>query len=628
MDDTSEAHSRPNGHPSIQTKIADLIEHISDGFIVFDAGMNYIYVNKRAGELLGRKPEDLVGRNYWEEYPEARGTAFANAYLKAMQTQTPVLLEDYYAPWDRWFENRIYPSGEGIAILFTEITERKRALERVHEQNRLIAALVDTIPGLVYVYDWETDSNVYANKGIEYLLGYTSEQVQEMGRNLFGLLAHSDDSQPILNSQDRLMSARDEDTIEVEYRMRHADGEWRWLRSHERPFARRSDGSLKQKFGIALDVTAHKRAEAQIQQQIKHLNALRMIDIAINSSFDLQVILNIVLQYISSYLSVDAAAVLLFHYHLQSMEYVASRGFRSPLAQRSPLRSQAGYAGRVAAERRTIHVHDIREVVAQNTLSPQMGQEGFVDYYGTPLIVKGEVKGALEIYHRAPLELNNEQLQFLETLAGQAAIAVDNAQLFNSMQQAHTDLIVAYDATITGWSRAMALRDQESEGHAQRVTELTIALAQAMRIPELELVHIRRGALLHDIGKIQIPDHILLKAEPLTEEETRIFQKHPEYAYELLSPIGYLQPALDIPYCHHENWDGTGYPRRLKGEEIPVAARIFAVAHAWDKLSHDQRARKAMSRQDALEFMKRESGKSLDPQVLEAFLELLDELEP
>ena len=627
MDDKPETHASRNAHPIAPAKIAEFIERISDGFVAFDVQMNYIYVNKRAGELLGRKPEDLVGKNYWDEYPEARDTPFAKAYVRALETQTPVLLEAYYAPWDRWFENRIYPASDGISILFTEITERKKADEGLQEQNRLFTALVETIPGLVYIYDWETDSNVYSNKGIEYLLGYTSAEVMDMGNQLFSRLGNAEDFETLLNSQTRLMAAHDEDTFEVEYRMRDAEGNWRWLRSYERPFARHSDGSLKQKFGIALDITAHKRAEEQIQQQLKRLNALHMIDIAINSSFDLKVVLNIVLQYVISQLAVDASAVLLLQPHLQSMEYVASRGFQSPLVQRSRLKNSAGYASRVATERSTIHANEMPALSTHTTLSPQMLNEGFVDYYGTPLIVKGEVKGVLEIYHRASLKFSREQLEFFETLAGQAAIAIDNAQLFNSMQQANTDLIIAYDATIAGWSRAMALHDQESDGHAQRVADMTLVLAQAMDIPEAQLVHIRRGALLHDIGKILIPDRILLKTGPLADDERQTVQKHPEYAYELLSPIGYLQPALDIPYCHHEKWDGTGYPRRLKAEEIPIAARIFAIADVWDALANDTHYRKAMSRKDALEYIRSQSGKHFDPRVVEVFLRLFPELD-
>lgn len=627
MDDTPETHSTKNKPLIAPTGIAEFIERISDGFVAFDAQLNYIYVNKRAGELLRRKPEDLIGKNYWEEYPEAHETPFAKAYRQALETQMPILIEDYYAPWDRWFENRIYPSSDGILILFTEITERKKAETDLQEQNRLIEALVETIPGLVYIYDWQKDLNVYSNRGLEYLLGYTADQLQEMGQNSFGQLVNTNDLESVARSQSRLMAARDGDTLEVDYRMRHADGEWRWLRSYERPFARNRDGSLKQKFGIALDITAHKRAEEQIQQQLKHLNALRMIDIAINSSFDLKVILNIVLQYIASHLSADASAVVLIQQHLHQMEYAASRGFLSPLVQRSPLKSKAGYASRVATERHTIHVNERLEISTRSASSSHMAKEGFVEYYGTPLIVKGEVKGVLEIYHRSPLELNAGQLQFFETLAGQAAIAVDNAQLFNSIQQANTDLIIAYDATIAGWSRAMALHDRESDGHAQRVTDLTLSLAQAMGIHESQLVHMRRGALLHDIGKILIPDHILLKPEPLTEEDAQTIQKHPEFAYELLSPIGYLQPALDIPYCHHEKWDGTGYPRRLKGDEIPIAARIFAIADVWDNINSDTSNRKAMSRPEALDYIRDQSGKHFDPGVVDAFLALFTEPE-
>jgi putative nucleotidyltransferase with HDIG domain len=253
--------------------------------------------------------------------------------------------------------------------------------------------------------------------------------------------------------------------------------------------------------------------------------------------------------------------------------------------------------------------------------SQQIANEGFVDYYGTPLMVKGEIKGVLELYHRTPLELNQEQLEFFETLAGQAAIAVDNAQLFTSLQQAHNNLIMAYDATIAGWSRAMDLRDQDSQGHAQRVTNLTLKLARLMGVSDSELVHIRRGALLHDIGKIAVPDTILLKTEPLTQEEWEKMSKHPEFAYELLSPIGYLQPALDIPYCHHENWDGTGYPRGLKGKEIPLAARIFAIADVWDVITSDQPHRRGMPKEKALEYIKEQSGKALDPQVVKAFVD-------
>jgi PAS domain S-box-containing protein len=602
----------------------DLIERISDGFVALDAKMNYTYVNQRGGELLGRKPEELIGRNYWEEYPEAHGTPFANAYVRAIETQTSVLIEDYYAPWDRWFENRIYPSNDGITILFTEITDRRKAEEEAREQNRLISALAETIPGFLYVYDLEKGKNVYSNKGTEHLLGYTVEEVESMGTELFNRLLHPDDNESVMASQDRLATTKDAGVGEVDYRMRHAGGEWRWIRSYERPFTRHADGSLRQKIGIAIDITARKLAEEQNQRQLKRLRALRLIDVAISSSFDLNVVLDLVLQHLLLQLGVEAGAVLLVKSHLQTVEYVASQGFQSSSRPRTRSKLSERYADQVVAERRAIHLTDLTRTDEQLPQLQQMIVEGFVDYYGTPLIVKGEVKGVLEIYNRSPLNLNTEQLDFFETLAGQSAIAIDNTQLFNSLQRAHSDLIMAYDATITGWSRAMDLRDRESQGHAQRVTDLSLSMAKEMKIPEAQLIHLRRGALLHDIGKIGVPDHILLKSTPLTAEEEKQMQKHPEFALELLSPIGYLQPALEIPYCHHEKWDGTGYPRRLKTEQIPLSARIFSIVDAWDNLIHGRPYQSAISREQALECIRSESGQSFDPEIVEVFLTVMD----
>ncbi len=183
--------------------------------------------------------------------------------------------------------------------------------------------------------------------------------------------------------------------------------------------------------------------------------------------------------------------------------------------------------------------------------------------------------------------------------------------------------LVTYDVTLEGLSRALDLRDKETEGHSQRVTTLAVRLADAMGVPKKELAYIRWGALLHDIGKMGIPDAILLKPARLTEDEWAIMRRHPVYAYELLSPIPYLRALLDIPYCHHEKWDGTGYPRGLKGEAIPLTARIFAVADVWDALRSDRPYRPAWPAQKAREYIREQSGTHFDPQVVEAFLRLI-----
>jgi HD-GYP domain-containing protein (c-di-GMP phosphodiesterase class II) len=254
--------------------------------------------------------------------------------------------------------------------------------------------------------------------------------------------------------------------------------------------------------------------------------------------------------------------------------------------------------------------------------------EGFVAYYGVPLIVKGEVKGVLEVFHRTPLSQSGEKsewLDSLETFAAQAAIAIDNTQLFENLERANSELFFAYDATIAGWSRALELRDQETEGHTMRVTDITLRLAQAMGISEAEIVQIHRGVLLHDIGKMGVSDSILLKPDALTDDEWAIMHQHPQLAYDMLSPIAYLRRALDIPYCHHEKWDGTGYPRGLKGENIPLAARIFAVVDVWDALRSDRPYRPAWSSAKALEYIREQSGKQFDPNVVEMFLKMVSD---
>ena len=185
------------------------------------------------------------------------------------------------------------------------------------------------------------------------------------------------------------------------------------------------------------------------------------------------------------------------------------------------------------------------------------------------------------------------------------------------------DLSHAYDATIEGWSRAMDLRDHETEGHTQRVTDMTLNLARAMQVSESQLTAIRCGALLHDIGKMGVPDAILLKEGKLSEEEWVLMRKHPQLAHDMLVPIAYLNDALNIPYCHHEKWDGTGYPQGLAGENIPLVARIFATIDVWDALITDRPYRKKWTRQKARQYIKEQSGRHFDPQVVEVFLKTI-----
>jgi putative nucleotidyltransferase with HDIG domain len=196
------------------------------------------------------------------------------------------------------------------------------------------------------------------------------------------------------------------------------------------------------------------------------------------------------------------------------------------------------------------------------------------------------------------------------------------AELFDDLQHSNAELAIAYDTTLEGWSRAMDLRDEETEGHTKRVTDVALRLARALGLSEGDLVQVRRGALLHDMGKMGVPDAILRKPGPLSEEEWVIMRLHPVYAYQMLAPIPFLRSALDIPYCHHEKWDGTGYPQGLRGEQIPLAARIFSVVDVWDALRSDRPYRPAWPEEKVLEYIRTEAGTHFDPKVVEVFLSM------
>jgi len=242
-----------------------------------------------------------------------------------------------------------------------------------------------------------------------------------------------------------------------------------------------------------------------------------------------------------------------------------------------------------------------------------------------PLKIKDKLIGVLYVDNRTRSGVfKQENIGLISAFANQAAIAIHNAFLFDELQESKDELEIAYEATLEGWVRALDLRDKETEGHTKRVTSLTQKLAREMGLNEQAINHMTRGALLHDIGKMAIPDGILLKPGPLNTDDRAVINTHPIIAYEMLSPIKFLNPALDIPYCHHEKWDGTGYPRGLKGEDIPFAARIFSVVDVWDALVSDRPYRKRFSPSDALKNIRESSGSYFEPRIVDAFLSLDD----
>ena len=371
---------------------------------------------------------------------------------------------------------------------------------------------------------------------------------------------------------------------------------------------------------MSLDVTTHKRAEEELRRQMRRLDALRAIDLAILQTTNWRLALKTVRDEAHEQLNVDAVAIALLNGH-HRLEVVSSLGLDAVV--RTPnLPLGSGLAGTAARERRTISKADIPHRRADSTDQKLIVAESGTAY-ATPLVTRGELIGLMVVSSRACLHPSAEWVAFLEALAGQGAMAIDSGRSFDELQRSNLNLAMAYEATMEGWCRALELRDRETEGHTVRVTDVTVDLARAAGVPETQLVHVRHGALLHDIGKMGVPDAVLLKPGPLDEEEWRVMRQHPTIAHELMLPIAYLRPALDIPYCHHERWNGSGYPRGLSTTDIPLEARLFAVVDVWDALRSDRPYRKAWPESEVRAYLQTHAGDEFDTEAVALFRDVI-----
>ena len=382
---------------------------------------------------------------------------------------------------------------------------------------------------------------------------------------------------------------------------------------------------------INLELTQLIRALARLKDGVQHrfqthhrrMDALMNVGSAINSSLGLKRVLEEVMDSLITLMNAHRGFLML----KDENGNLSVRLARD--AQHRDLTEDAFTISRTITRRVVKNGEAVLTTNAQ--VDPRFEEQASIAAYHllsilcAPLKLKDELIGVIYVDNPAQAGIfQNDDLQLISSFANQAAVAIDNARLIDQLQASNQDLEEAYQATLEGWVHALDLRDKETEGHTIRVTEITERLARSMGVEEAELVHIKRGALLHDIGKMGIPDGVLLKPGALTPEERMLIEKHPIYAYEMLSPIKFLQPALDIPYCHHEKWDGSGYPRGLRGEDIPLAARIFAVADVWDALVSNRPYRKGLLPADVRKKIREQAGIHFDPHVVDAFLSLAE----
>lgn len=557
-----------------------------------------------------------------------------------------------------WSPGEIKALHTAVEILETFI-QSKSSVGELQYQNSFLRQLIDFSPNLILVRDRQ-GRYVFANQMSASIYGTTVEEI--LGKTDKDFSTDSELLTSIQVSDHEVLDTLKEIIIPSALK-KCPDGKEYWLKIVKRPIIEK-DGKVNLVLVLGYDITEQikteneleatrqglenlidtrtleleeaienleqenierKRVEGQLRRQLERAAALREMDTAIALSMNLKPNLKILLDHVITKLGVDAANIMLLNPLTQTLEFTAGRGYHTPPSSARAFRVGQDCAGKVAQDLCPLFISDISESTYDFSMIDAIKAEGFVSYYGVPLIAKGNLMGVLEVMSRTSLNLLTEWVEFLSSLANQAAIAIDNATLFDGMQRANVELIHAYDDTIAGWSKALELRDQETEGHSQRVTKMTEQLALAMNISGERLVHLRRGAFLHDIGKMGIPDSILFKPGKLTAEEWVIMRKHPVYAYKLLNSIDFLRPAIDIPYGHHERWNGSGYPLGLSGSEIPLAARIFAVVDVWDALCSDRPYRNAWKREDVIAYLKKQAGEEFDPEIIKAFLRILVE---
>lgn len=508
------------------------------------------------------------------------------------------------------------PSVVENAYNRAQLLLEQEALRTSEERFRRIAENAQDIIAR-YTY-FPVQGYEYISPAVKKILGYVPEEFYQDAEIEQKITPPEDIpvSQSYLNNQ-----GNSEETRVL--RLIHKNGSTVWVDYRSVPIFDQK-GKLIALESIIRDVSDRKRDEEHIHQQMERISAMLTIDNAISGSLDLNLTLNIVLEHVISQLGVDATTIILLSPYTQSLNYFASRGYIFDDIKSFSSQIGTNFLSRAILDRRLIHTNDPDDFNNPELFDPLVKKEKFVSCYAIPLISKGVIKGVLEVFSRSVHKVDHEWVDFLTMLASQTAIAIDNAELFENLQNTNTELIQAYDRTLEGWVHAMDLRDKETEGHSQRVAEITIRLATRLKIRNTELEHIRRGALLHDVGKMGIPDSILLKPGPLTDEEWQIMKKHPTFALEMLSSIEYLHKSLDIPQYHHEHWNGAGYPYGLTGEEIPVAARIFCVVDVWDALTSDRPYRQAWDKKRARQYLLDRRDSQFDSQVVNEFISMLD----
>ena len=620
-----------------EDRYRSLFVTIASGFVLCktlfdDEGVVVDYelidVNPAFESLTTQPASALIGQRLSKVLHWTDISAYLESYSQLTQPGMSMRF-DLFQPFEqRYFELTAFSPRTGeVAVIVDEVTEQRVAQETIQESENRFRQLAATVNEVFWLRSRRDGKILYVSPAFEHVWGRPCSDFQN-NPNLFYESILPEDLPRVIKGLNYLEEYGS--PFNEEYRIVRPTGKVRWLRASIYPVTD-GDGEVVRYSGIAEDITERKHAEQEMMESyrrtehaLRRMTVLRNIDMAITTHTDLQAMIATVLEHLTTLNEVDAA--LLFYPETQDadagLRLAGLAGVTHEMFSPLGLVAMKQEAERVFKAGKTYYAQNIGGGGKANNLKAitQLGYQSCVFF---PLITKGQVKGVLLLMRRHPDGMDADLESFFQSLAMQSAIAIDNVELFQNLKKSNADLSQAYDATIQGWAQTLELRDKETLGHSERVVNLAVTLARSLGMGEEEIVHFRRGVLLHDIGKLAVPDSILLKPDTLTPEEWVVMRSHTTKAYEMLEGIEFLRPAIDVPFCHHEHWNGSGYPRGLVGEEIPWQARIFAIVDAWDALINDRPYRPAWSQTAALDYIQELTGKQFDPQVVEAFTGIL-----
>lgn len=577
------------------------LENMSDGYISLDMNGCFAYMNQKAGDLFGRDPRAVIGKNIWEEFPEWMDRSFRRAYEKAMEQKISLEVQECYPPYDKWYENRFYPSEKGLEVFFTDVTDRILSEKVLGESERSKASILSNLPGMAYRCNCDRDWTMqFVSQGCYKLTGYKPENLLYNRDLSFSEIIAPEFREKVWD--DCGGTSAKEDQFHEEYKIVKATGEIIWVMDHGHAVYNQQ-GEVEALEGLIIDITKLKKSEQEAEYLLMH----------------------------------D------FPTGAYNRNFFNKEQKRLDNADHLPLSIIFGDINGLKAVNNSLG-HEVGDLLIKETalmLKSKCREEDLLfrlggDEFGillpntdeiTSNLILLQIKESCTMYN---LKITNELAKINLSLGcatkDDLEVSMDSVVQLAEENMYRRKLLERkslHSAFVSSMQTALYARSQGTEEHAERLAQLTRVVGIRLHLPPLELNELELLATLHDIGKVGITDLILNKPGKLTPDEWAEMQKHSEIGYRIAVSSPELRPIADYILTHHERWDGNGYPRGLSGEAIPLISRILAVADAYDAMTQDRSYRKAMPKEYALEEIERNAGTQFDPKVAQVFLDLL-----